>query len=151
MLHFIRPQGLYNTSTSSHSTKHSLTLFCNLELFLGAQNNSLQHLMGADVGLKVTGVPELPNELTKPLHQYKSYVSRWPLHLLVVVFFEEVISQWTHVRQWLWSINEVISVIYRITVKRKCVLEKVENLDFSPWLDFYIFKCVNHFCTRNIF
>lgn len=82
-----------------------LTLLCDLEPLLAAQHHSLQHLMGRHVGLEVARVPQLADQLPKALHQQELLVAGWALDLAVVLFPQEVVPQWCHVREWLRTVT----------------------------------------------
>lgn len=71
----------------------SITLLGNLEVLLAAEHHSLEHLMGRNVGLEVSGIPKLPHKLSEPLHQEEHDVPGWPADSLVVLLLQKEVSQ----------------------------------------------------------
>ena len=51
------------------------------------------------MGLEVARVPQLADQLPKALHQQELLVAGWALDLAVVLFPQEVVPQWCHVRE----------------------------------------------------
>lgn len=74
------------------------TLLRDLESLFAAQNNCLQHLMGRDMGFKISRIPQLADKLSKTLYQQKGLIPWWPLYLGIVFFLQEIISQ----RSYMW-------------------------------------------------
>lgn len=70
-----------------------LTLFGNLEILLAAEHHSLQHLMGRNVSLEVSGIPKFAHELAKPLHQEEHDVPWWSADCSVVFLLQEIVPQ----------------------------------------------------------
>lgn len=77
------------------------TLFGDLEVLLGAEHHGLQHLVGRDVGLEVTWVPQLPHQLPEALHQQEHDVTRGPANTTIVLLLQEIVPQGRDIRQGL--------------------------------------------------
>jgi len=56
-------------------TQIGRALFSDLELLVAAAHDGLQHLMRTDMSLEVAWIPQLPQQLTKPLHQDERLVA----------------------------------------------------------------------------
>lgn len=76
-----------------------LTLLGDLERLLAAKDNSLKHLVGRDVCLEVSRVPELSHQLSKTLDQQEHDIPWRTLDVLVIVFFQEVVPKRRNIRQ----------------------------------------------------
>lgn len=75
------------------------TLGGDLKSLLAAEDDSLQHFVWTDVGLEVLWIPQLSNELTKPLRHHTQLIACWPFNAVVVVLSQEVISYGRDMRQ----------------------------------------------------
>ena len=64
-----------------------------LEALLAAQDDSLQHLVRGDVGLKIARVPQLPDQFSEPFHQQALLIARGTFDLVVVPLLQEVVPQ----------------------------------------------------------
>ena len=69
------------------------TLFDELELFLGADDDGLQHFVRRDVRPERPRVPELSDELSESLRQQRQFVAGRPLYRLVILLAQEVVAQ----------------------------------------------------------
>ena len=76
-----------------------LTLLGDLKGLLAAKDNSLKHLMGRHVCLKISGVPELSHQLSKTLDQQEHDIPWRTLDVLIIVFFQEVVPKRRNIRQ----------------------------------------------------
>jgi len=74
------------------------TLFGDLVLLVAAADDGLQHLVWTHMGLEVARVPELTNQLSKPLHQYEHLISRCSLDAHVVLLTQEIVAYRSDVR-----------------------------------------------------
>lgn len=68
-----------------------LTLLGDLKSLLAAKDNSLKHLMGRDMRLEISRVPELSHQLSKTLDQQEHDIPRRTLDVLIIIFFQEVV------------------------------------------------------------
>lgn len=76
-----------------------LTLLGDLKGLLAAKDNSLKHLVGRDVCLEISRVPELSHQLSKTLDQQEHDIPWRTLNVLVIVFFQEVVPERRNIRQ----------------------------------------------------
>lgn len=76
-----------------------LTLFGDLKSLLAAKDNSLKHLMGRDMCLEISRVPELSHQLSKTLDQQEHDIPRRTLDVLIIVFFQKVVPERRNIRQ----------------------------------------------------
>lgn len=76
-----------------------LTLFGDLKSLLAAKDNSLKHLMGRDMCLEISRVPELSHQLSKTLDQQEHDIPRRTFDVLIIVFFQEVVPERRNIRQ----------------------------------------------------
>ena len=91
--------------TPLRHTREQQTLLGDLELLGGAANDSLQHLVWADVRLEVARVPQLANQLAEPLHENEHLVAGRTPDARVVLLTQEVVAYWTDMRQCLATDN----------------------------------------------
>lgn len=80
-----------------------ITLFGDLESLLAAKYNSLKHLVGGDMGLEISRVPELSHQLSETLDQQEHDIPWRTLYVLIIVFFQEVVPKRRNIRQSLES------------------------------------------------
>lgn len=76
-----------------------LTLLGDLKGLLAAKDNSLKHLVGRDVCLEISRVPELSHQLSKTLDQQEHDIPWRTLNVLIIVFFQEVVPERRNIRQ----------------------------------------------------
>lgn len=76
-----------------------LTLLGDLKSLLAAKDNSLKHLMGRDMCLEISRVPEFSHQLSKTLDQQEHDIPRRTLDVLIIVFFQEVVPERRNIRQ----------------------------------------------------
>lgn len=76
-----------------------LTLLGDLKSLLAAKDNSLKHLVGRDMCLEISRVPELSHQLSKTLDQQEHDIPWRTLDVLIIVFFQEVVPERRNIRQ----------------------------------------------------
>lgn len=91
-----------------------LTLLGDLKSLLAAKDDSLKHLVGRHMCLEISRVPELSHQLSKTLDQQEHDIPRRTLDVLIIVFFQEVVSERRNVRQSL-EIKQTLQLIHSLS------------------------------------